>query len=222
MRGAIWYQGERNARTAISSKLYAHQLPLMINDWRRRWGQGDFPFLWVQLPNFKTRNADPNAASAWAHMRESMAGTLSLPNTGMATTIDIGEAKDIHPKNKQDAGARLANWALAEFYGKSDVTATGPMYASHKIKGNTVTVQFKHATGLQAKEARAVSGFALAGADKKFHWASAIITEDGQVRVTCAKVKKPVAVRYAWGDNPDCNLVNKAKLPATPFRTDKW
>ena len=106
IRGAIWYQGERNARTVDSSKLYAHQLPLMINDWRRRWGQGDFPFLWVQLPNFKTRNDDPNAVSAWAHMRESMAGTLALPNTGMATTIDIGEAKDIHPKNKQDAGAR--------------------------------------------------------------------------------------------------------------------
>ncbi len=222
IRGAIWYQGERNARTLGSSKLYAHQLPLMINDWRRRWGQGDFPFLWVQLPNFKTRNDDPNAVSAWAHMRESMAGTLALPNTGMATTIDIGDAKDIHPKNKQDAGARLANWALAEFYGKADVTATGPMYASHKIKGNTVTVQFKHATGLQAKEARVVSGFALAGADKKFHWATATIKADGAVQVSCEAVKKPVAVRYGWGDNPNVNLVNKAGLPMTPFRTDKW
>ena len=222
IRGAIWYQGERNARTGGSAKLYAHQLPLLINDWRRRWGQGDFPFLWVQLPNFKTRNDDPNAASAWAHMRESMAGTLAIPNTGMATTIDIGEAKDIHPKNKQDAGARLAYWALAEFYGKSDVTATGPMYASHAVRGSTVIVRFKHAAGLQAKEARVVSGFALAGADKKWHWASATIAEDGQVRVTCAKVKKPVAVRYGWGDNPDCNLINKAGLPTTPFRTDKW
>jgi sialate O-acetylesterase len=140
----------------------------------------------------------------------------------MATTIDIGEAKDIHPKNKQDAGARLAYWALAEFYGKSDVTATGPMYASHAVRGSTVIVRFKHAAGLQAKEARVVSGFALAGADKKWHWASATIAEDGQVRVTCAKVKKPVAVRYGWGDNPDCNLINKAGLPTTPFRTDKW
>jgi sialate O-acetylesterase len=222
IRGAIWYQGERNARTLDSSKLYAHQLPLMINDWRRRWGQGDFPFLWVQLPNFKTRNDDPNVVSAWAHMRESMAGTLALSNTGMATTIDIGEAKDIHPKNKQDAGARLANWALAEFYGKADVTATGPMYASHKIKGNTVTVQFKHAAGLQAKEARVVNGFALAGADKKFHWATATVNANSAVEVSCDAVKTPVAVRYGWGDNPNVNLVNKAGLPMTPFRTDKW
>ncbi|MBC8325332.1 MAG: sialate O-acetylesterase [Verrucomicrobia subdivision 3 bacterium] len=222
IRGAIWYQGERNARTVDTSKLYAHQLPMLINNWRRRWGQGDFPFLWVQLPNFKTRNDDPNAVSAWAHMRESMARTLALPNTGMATAIDIGEAKDIHPKNKQDAGTRLANWALAEFYGKADVTATGPMYASHQIKGNTVTVQFKHAVGLQAKEARVVTGFALAGADKKFHWATATVNEDGAVEVSCDAVKKPVAVRYGWGDNPDCNLVNQVKLPAAPFRTDDW
>ena len=222
IRGAIWYQGERNARTVDSSKLYAHQLPLMINDWRRRWRQGDFPFLWVQLPNFKTRSDDPNAVSAWAHMRESMAGTLALPNTGMATTIDIGEAKDIHPKNKQDAGARLAHWALAEFYGKTDVIATGPMYASHAVQDSTVIVKFKHAAGLQAKEVRVMSGFALAGADKKFHWATATVNADGAVQVSCEAVKKPVAVRYGWGDNPNVNLVNKAGLPMTPFRTDKW
>ena len=130
----------------------------------------------------------------------------------------------IHPKNKQDAGARLANWALAEFYGKADVTATGPMYASHKIKGNTVTVQFTHAKDLQPdkNERIDIRGFALAGADKKWHWAQATLADDGQVRVTCAKVKKPAAVRYGWGDNPDCNLVNQAQLPTTPFRTDNW
>jgi len=224
IRGAIWYQGERNSRTVASAKLYAHQLPLMINDWRRRWGQGDFPFLWVQLPNFKARNDDPNAVSAWAHMRESMARTLSLPNTGMATTIDIGEAGDIHPKNKQDAGARLANWALAEFYGKADVTATGPMYSSHTIKGNIVTVQFTHTKELQPSqnERDDIRGFALAGADKKFHWATATVNADGAVEISCDSVKKPVAVRYGWGDNPHANLVNQAGLPTTPFRTDKW
>ena len=222
IRGAIWYQGERNSRHINFAKVYAHQLPLMINDWRRRWGLGDFPFLWVQLPNFKARNEDPNAPSIWAHMRESMAKTLVLPNTGMATTIDIGEARDIHPKNKQDVGRRLANWALAEFYRRADVVASGPMYAGHEVRGAKVVVSFKHADGLQAKEARVVSGFALAGADRKFHWAMATVNEGGAVEVSCDAVKNPVAVRYGWGDNPNVNLINKAGLPATPFRTDKW
>jgi sialate O-acetylesterase len=222
IRGAIWYQGERNARTVASAKLYAHQLPLMINDWRRRWGQGDFPFLWVQLPNFKARQDDPNTVSVGAHTRESMARTLELPNAGMATTIDIGEARDIHPKNKQDVGKRLANWALAEFYNQKGVVTTGPMYASHEVKGSKVMIIFDHADGLQAKTGDGLSGFALAGADKKFHWATATVNADGAVEVSCSAVSKPVAVRYAWGDNPDVNLVNKAGLPATPFRTDKW
>ena len=195
---------------------------MMINDWRRRWGQGDFPFLFVQLPNFKAVNLDPNAVSVWAHTRESMAKTLALPNTGMATTIDIGEAKDIHPKNKQDVGRRLANWALAEFYNQTDVPTSGPLYESHKIEGSKVIVTFRHAKGLAAKGGREVAGFAMAGADKKFYGATAIIRQDGRVEVTCELVEQPAAIRYGWADNPVVNLVNRHGLPAAPFRTDDW
>jgi len=222
IRGGIWYQGERNSKTVGGAKLYAHQLDLMINDWRRRWGQGDFPFLWAQLPNYKKRSDDPNAPSVWAHTRESMAKTLWLPNTGMATTIDIGEARDIHPRNKQDVGRRLAGWALAEFYNQKDAVTTGPMYASHEVKGSKVLIQLNHATGLKVKDDGDLAGFAVAGIDKQFHWAKATIGRDGMVEVSCKEVPKPVAVRYAWGDNPKVNLINKAGLPTTPFRTDNW
>jgi len=222
IRGGIWYQGERNSKTVQGAKLYAHQLDLMINDWRRRWGQGDFPFLWAQLPNYKKRSDDPNALSVWAHTRESMAKTLWLPNTGMATTIDIGEARDIHPKNKQDVGKRLAGWALAEFYNQKDAIATGPMYASHELKGSKVLIHLDHAEGLGVKGAGDLAGFAVAGVDKQFHWAKATIGKGGMVEVSCKDVPKPMAARYAWGDNPKVNLINKAGLPATPFRTDNW
>ena len=222
IRGAIWYQGERNSRNITFAKAYSIQLPMMINDWRWRWGQGDFPFLWAQLPNFKAVNPDPNATSIWAHTRESMAKTLSLPNTGMATTIDIGEARDIHPKNKQDVGRRLANWALAEFYNQEEVPTSGPMYASHEIKGAKVRVQFRCAAGLKAKAGDAVTGFVLAGSDKVFHSATAMVTEDGHVEVVSKSVAKPAALRYGWSDNPVVNLINQHNLPATPFRTDDW
>ena len=222
IRGGIWYQGERNSKTVEGAKLYEHQLSLMINDWRRRWGQGDFPFLWSQLPNFKKRSDDPNAVSVWAHTRESMAKTLALPNTGMATTIDIGEARDIHPKNKQDVGKRLAGWALAEFYNQKDAVTTGPMYASHEVTGSKVLIHFDHAKGLKLRAAADLIGFAVAGLDKQFYWAKASISKDGVVELSCKDVSKPVAVRYAWGDNPEVNLTNNAGLPATPFRTDDW
>ena len=222
IRGGIWYQGERNSKTVEGAKLYEHQLGLMINDWRRRWGQGDFPFLWAQLPNFKKRSDDPNAVSVWAHTRESMAKTLALPNTGMATTIDIGEARDIHPKNKQDVGKRLAGWALAEFYNQKDAVTTGPMYASHEVIGSKVLVHFDHAKGLKVKGAGDLTGFAVAGLDKQFYWAKASINENGVVELSCKDVSKPVAVRYAWADNPEVSFVNEASLPATPFRTDDW
>ena len=139
---------------------------MMINDWRRRWGQGDFPFLWAQLPNFKAVNPDPTQR-AFGRTRESMAKTLSLPNTGMATTIDIGEARDIHPKNKQDVGRRLANWALAEFYNQEEVPTSGPMYASHEIKGPKCASSFGTRPGYCRQ--RCGHRFVLAGADKFFH-----------------------------------------------------
>jgi sialate O-acetylesterase len=222
IRGAIWYQGERNSRHIGFAKAYAIQLPMMINDWRRHWGQGDFPFLFVQLPNFKAVNPDPNAPSIWAYTRESMAKTLVLPNTGMATTIDIGEAKDIHPKNKQDVGRRLANWALAEFYNQVDVPTSGPLYESHKTEVAKVIITFSHAKGLAVKGSREVAGFAMAGADKKFYGATAIIRKDGRVEVTCELVDQPAAIRYGWADNPVVNLINQHGLPAAPFRTDDW
>lgn len=218
IHGAIWYQGEANAKDSATSQLYATQLPLLIQDWRTRWGQGDFPFAWVQLPNFKKRMDDPGADSAWAHMRESMLKSLAVKNTGMAIAIDVGEADNIHPKDKQAVGQRLALWALANVYGKEG-PSSGPLPAGHRIEGGQVIVSFTHADGgLKAKEGE-LKGFALAGADKQWHWASARI-EGETVIISNPEVKDPVAARYAWGDNPDCNLYNGTGLPATPFRTD--
>ena len=219
IRGGIWYQGEANSHPG-KGKLYHKQLSALIADWRGRWGQGDFPFLWVQLPNFKTRQDDPNARSEWAVTREGMMKTLRVPNTAMAITIDIGEAKNIHPENKQDVGKRLAIGALKIACGR-DICPMGPIYASCKVEGGKIRVSFDYVgKGLVAKGGE-LKGFAIAGADKTFVWADAKI--DGEsVVVSSDKVAKPAAVRYAWGDNPDCNLVNAAGLPASPFRTDDW
>lgn len=221
IRGVIWYQGEHNARTLESAALYRHQLPLLIEDWRERWQQGDFPFVWVQLPNFKRPTVEPQSSSEWATMRESMAKSLSVPHTGMAVTIDIGEANDIHPRNKQDVGKRLALWALKRVY-ERDVVSSGPLYASHKIDDARVILKFDRADGgLTTRGDETLKGFAIAGADKKWHWASAAVHGETVV-VSHPGIAKPVAVRYAWGDNPDCNLFNGAGLPAAPFRTDDW
>ena len=221
LRGTIWYQGEHNARTVESATLYRQQLPLLIEDWRDRWDQGDFPFAWAQLPNFKKSTAEPQSVSEWATMRESMSNSLSIPHTGMAVTIDIGEANDIHPKNKQDVGKRLAAWALAKVYQQS-TPASGPIYDSHEIEDSRVVIQFKHLEGgLVARGDGTLKGFAIAGEDKKWHWASAAIAGETVV-VSHPSIAKPTAVRYAWGDNPACNLFNAAGLPAAPFRTDDW
>jgi sialate O-acetylesterase len=216
IRGAVWYQGESNASRA---KEYQTLFPAMIKNWREDWGQGDFPFGFVQLANYMTRREQP-ADSAWAELREAQTMTLSLPKTGMAVIIDIGDAKDIHPKNKQDVGKRLALWAQSQVYGK-DVVYSGPMYESMKVEDGKVRVSFKHTGGgLEAKGGK-LAGFAVAGEDRTFVWADA--TVDGKTVVVCSeKVAKPVAVRYAWADNPDCNLYNKEGLPASPFRTDDW
>ena len=222
IRGAIWYQGERNARSVASSLLYRHQLPLLVKDWRQRWGQGDFPFLWVQLPNFKARTSDPNLVSTWALTRESMLLSLTLPVSGMAVTIDVGEARDIHPKNKQDVGDRLARAGLAIAYQK-DVVAMGPLMRSVTIEDSRVRVQYDHVgEGLVARgDDASVRGFALAGPDRKFHVAQARV-EGESVVVWSKTVPDPIAVRYAFSDNPDCNLYNKAGIPASPFRSDRW
>jgi sialate O-acetylesterase len=220
IRGAIWYQGEHNAGREFSH-LYQAQLPTMINDWRRRWKQGNFPFLFVQLPNYRTLQTKPVEPSGWVTVREAMLKSLTVPNTGMAITVDIGEARDIHPKNKQDVGLRLALWALGTTY-KKDIVYSGPIAKSHAVKNGRVAIEFDHAgKGLKTNGDGEVKGFVIAGKDRKFVTANAKI-ENGTVTVWSDKVKNPVAVRYAWAANPVCNLVNSANLPASPFRTDSW
>ncbi|MFQ6098543.1 MAG: sialate O-acetylesterase, partial [Armatimonadota bacterium] len=217
IRGAIWYQGESNAGRAYE---YRALFKAMIRDWRRNWKQGPFPFLFVQLANFMARKPEPGE-SAWAELREAQLRALSLPNTGMAVIIDIGEARDIHPKNKQDVGARLALAARKIAYGE-DIVHSGPIYDSMKVEGGKIRLRFKHVDGgLTAKGSKVLKGFAIAGADRKFVWANAAIRGD-TVIVWSHKVPHPVAVRYAWADNPECNLYNAAGLPASPFRTDDW
>ncbi len=217
IRGAIWYQGESNAGRANQ---YRTLFPLMITDWRTHWQQGDFPFLFVQLANFQKKQTRPEKDS-WAELREAQLQTLALPNTGMAVTIDIGEVEDIHPKNKQEVGRRLALNALHLVYGK-EIEYSGPIYTSMNVEGDKIRLHFKHvAGGLVARDSNELKGFTVCGADQKFVWAQARI--DGEtVVVSSPGIKDPVAVRYAWAFNPIANLYNKAGLPASPFRTDTW
>jgi len=230
IKGAIWYQGEANAGMPVE---YRTLLPTMIQDWRTRWGQGDFPFLIVQLANFMKRLPDPSESN-WAALREAQAKTLALPNTGLAVTIDIGEADRIHPGDKEDVGHRLALAAMDVAYGQKAVDS-GPIFKSMTIEGDKVHLIFDSVgqglvTGVPPPhfhpgEPRSVDanleGFALAGTDQKFVWAQAAIEGDGVV-VSNSAVSAPVAVRYAWADNPVANLYNKDGLPAVPFRTDDW
>jgi sialate O-acetylesterase len=220
IRGAVWYQGENSTGRGFAH-LYQPQLTTLIEDWRRRWGQGDFPFIWVQLPNYRQPQQKPVEDSGWCLVQEGMLKTLAEPNTGMAITIDIGEAGDIHPKNKQDVGKRLAVWALGTTYGR-DIVYSGPIFDSCERKGDKIVVRFRHTgRGMHASDAGALQGFAVADEDRKFVSASATIEGD-TVIVSSPDVRNPVAVRYAWAANPNCNLVNSAGLPASPFRTDNW
>lgn len=217
IRGAIWYQGESNAGRAYQ---YRELFPLMIKDWRKQWKNGDFPFYFVQLANFKDKKDQPEE-SDWAELREAQLMTLSLPNTGMASAIDIGDDKDIHPKNKQEVARRLSLIARAKVYGEK-IPYSGPVYQSKQVVGNKVILTFKHAdNGLLAKKSSTLKGFEVAGADKKFHWAEASISGN-RVTVWSSEVANPVAVRYSWANNPDGNLYNGAGLPASPFRTDNF
>lgn len=218
IRGAIWYQGEANA--GAKAKLYTEQLPLLIRDWRKLWSQGDFHFASVQLPAYQEPTDDPGAASPWALIREAMLKSRSLPNTGTAIVIDTGEATNIHPKDKQTVGKRLALWARANVYGEK-IPSSGPLPAGHEIKNDTIILKFTHTDdGLKSKDAE-LKGFAIAGEDRKWVWATARIEGD-LVMVSSPEVKSPVAVRYAWADNPTAPLINGAGLPASPFRTDDW
>ncbi|MBI2424380.1 MAG: 9-O-acetylesterase [Candidatus Hydrogenedentes bacterium] len=216
LRGVIWYQGESNTPKAYQ---YRELFPTLINDWRRQWQQGEFPFLFVQLANWQPTLPEPGE-SAWAELREAQLLTLRTANTGMATIIDIGDAVDIHPKNKQDVGKRLALAALHVSYGE-DLVYQGPMYERMETEGNAIRLHFTSVGGgLTAKDGD-LKGFAIAGADHKFHWAQATI-DGNTIVVSCPEVPEPLAVRYAWADNPVCNLFNQEGLPASPFRTDDW
>lgn len=217
LRGAIWYQGESNASRA---QQYRALFPAMIRNWRSVWRQEDQSFYFVQLANFKQRQDEPGP-SDWAELREAQTLTLGLPHTGMAVIIDIGEAKDIHPRNKQDVGKRLALWALAKNYGRS-VVHSGPIYKSMKKQGKQIILNFNHVGGgFWAKGRDSLAGFAIAGEDRKFVWANARM-RGNRIIVSHPDVPDPVAVRYGWADNPDCNLFNREGLPASPFRTDDW
>lgn len=219
IRGAIWYQGESNAGRAYQ---YRHLFPLMIQTWREAWGQGDFPFYWVQLADFRGY-VDRPGNSAWAELREAQTMTMSkLPNTGEAVIIDLGEAKDIHPRNKRDVGLRLARWALARDYGK-DLAHRSPTLKSSEFRDGKAILTFDHVgKGLVTFDIREAEGFAIAGEDQTFHEAKAKITSKNTIEVWSEAVEKPVAVRYAWADNPVCNVESREGLPLTPFRTDSW
>ena len=219
IRGAIWYQGESNAQ-AYRSYEYRHLFAAMIADWRVAWNQGPFPFVFVQLANWLPRREEP-VESHWAELREAQLLTMrTVPNTGMAVTIDIGDAEDIHPRNKQDVGRRLALEARRVAYGES-IVSSGPIYRSMRIEGHRVRVLFDSVGDGLVARTEPLADFAVAGRDGRFVWADARI--DGvTVLVSSAAVPNPVAVRYAWQDNPQASLYNREGLPASPFRTDDW
>lgn len=218
VRGVIWYQGETNAGRGWQ---YRSLLPAMIGDWRRLFGQGDFPFYIVSLANFGQRSTLP-VEDGWAELREAQALTAkNLANSGLATTVDVGDAGDIHPRDKKSVGERLALVALAKEYGREGVVYSGPEYRAMRVVGSRVRLSFNHlGGGLVAREG-GLKGFAIAGADRNWVWAEARIEGD-EVEVWAEGVGSPVAVRYGWAMNPEATLFNRAGLPAHPFRTDDW
>lgn len=217
LRGALWYQGESNA---MEPRDYRRLLTGMIRDWRRAWGQGDFPFLVVQLANYGPVS-EPRQSN-WAELREAQAQVLSEPNTGLAVTIDVGEAMDIHPKDKRTVGLRLAQWALAKTYGRGGLPS-GPLYAEAAVEAaSRMRIRFHYACGLKTIDGCPLRHVTIAGPNRTFLPAESAI-EDGTLVVWHPEVKQPAAVRYAWADNPEgANLVNAEGLPAVPFRTDAW
>ncbi len=238
--GVIWYQGENNTGRSYQ---YRETFPLLITDWRRQWGQGDFPFYFAQLANFLDKENQPGE-SGWAELREAQSMTLRLPHTGQAVIIDAGEADDIHPRNKKIVGQRLARIALAKDYHQESLVFSGPVYRSMKIEEAAIRLSFDQSGGgltamplpstyvkrslfqttaplHRSSPASELEGFAICGEDRKWHWANARI-EGTDVLVWSDEVREPVAVRYAWANNPTGNLANKEGLPASPFRTDDF
>lgn len=216
LKGAIWYQGETNGLTPEAASLYETQLPLMVKDWRARWGQGDFPMAWIQLPPASARQ------TAWAPVREAMRlAQQNLPNAGMAITMDFGEERILHPLNKQAFAHRLALWARSEVYGEEGLASSGPLPDSHRVAKGRVVVSFDHAhDGLIAKGGDSLVGFELMSADGEWVTANAKILPPASVIISRASMGSPVAVRYAWGNDPEANLINGAGLPASPFQLE--
>lgn len=219
IKGVLWYQGESNTD---KPQEYAELFPAMIKNWRNKWNQGDFPFLFVQLHNFM-KSYDYPTESNWAQTREAQMKALDLPNTAMAVAIDLGEWNDIHPLNKKDVAIRLALAAQKMAYHEKDVTGSGPIYQSMEVQGDSITITFSEiGSGLIVKGGGELKQFAISGENKKFVWAKAKIAGN-KVIVWNNNISYPIAVRYAWADNPDrANLYNKEGLPASPFRTDEW
>lgn len=217
IKGVIWYQGENNAPKAMQ---YRSLFPLLITDWRSKWKDEKLPFLFVQLANFRERNSEPVFADNWALLREAQTVALKLPNTGMAVAIDIGDAKDIHPKNKQAIGKRLYLAASHLVY-KKTIVYSGPLYQAMNIKNNKIEISFTHIGKGLISNGNTLTAFEIAGIDKKFYWANAEIVGN-KIVLNSKDVQKPIAARYAWSSNPAANLYNKDGLPAIPFRTDNW
>jgi sialate O-acetylesterase len=231
MRGVLWYQGESNGG---DGDIYYHKMNALISGWRQVWQEGDFPFYYVQLANYLHTDATkPEMGDGWAPLREAQLKSLAIPHTGMAVIIDIGSAENIHPVNKLDVGKRLAAWALARDYAQK-VECSGPLYKSCTLEGNKLRITFDHAdSGLIVGEKQElapvralpqgkVKWISIAGADKKFYWADAVL-DGSTLLVSSEQVPNPVAVRYAYAMNPEgANLYNKDGLPASPFRTDSW
>ncbi|SDH47445.1 sialate O-acetylesterase [Bacteroides ovatus] len=233
IKGVIWYQGEFNS--GGSGKEYATLFPRMIKDWREKWGIGDFPFLFVQLPNFGPVDTEPSAeGGGWRWVREGQVKALDLPNTAMATTIDIGDVIELHPADKYDVGHRLA-LAARRLAHNEKIVGMGPLYKGMQVKGDKIIIEFSNqgkklvmgtspyvpAGASKPAKPTKLTGFGMAGSDQKFYWADAVI-QGNKVVVSSEKVKEPVAVRYGFSNSPLCNLYNEAGLPASPFRTDNW
>jgi len=218
IKGVIWYQGESNAEGAYQ---YASLFPFLIEQWRKEWGQGDFPFYWVQLANYKAETKTPGD-SHWAELREAQTKAMRLPNTGQAVIIDLGEGNNIHPTDKHDVAARLVRWPLVKDYGMN-LPYHSPEFKSLTITSNKALVTFDcFGSGLRPFGVPEARGFALCGADKVWHWATGTLIGTNEVEVGSPEVAAPIAVRYAWADNPVCNLYSSDGLPVTPFRTDNF
>jgi sialate O-acetylesterase len=220
IKGVIWYQGESNTGPG-RAKEYAEIFPFLIERWREEWGQAEFPFYWVQLPGFSTDTNEPGD-NHWAELREAQTRTMKIPNTGQAVTIDLGESKDIHPRNKYPVAARLVRWSLVKDYGLQ-FPYRSPEFQSFETKGNKAVVRFNcFGSSLRTFGVNDALGFAVCGEDRIWHWTKGRIQGSAQVEVWSDQVAKPVAVRYAWAGNPVCNLFSSDGLPVTPFRTDDF